>query len=621
MCTLVFCADTNAAEPFIAKVNATEVNIRSGPSTNYYIVTKLHKGDRVDVREEDNGWYGIVPPPGCFSLISVHYVDLGEGNEGVVNGESVQIRAGSNRDSRRYAVQTKLNEGDVVEVLSSSPEGYLKIKPPEGAYIWIHGELVDRVSERTAPVRRIPSAGIQSPTTRPNGLATGDGRPSAAIETQGDRRIGANVAGAPQTSAQSSGATPSAEADQRSAMTDSTDRVAVYTWTGESKKRVRTTEPSGYAAGREVANSSMASTTPSNVPQRFPDSDLPRSEPPTAQQADEPIASNVAGEEASRNVMPHSTTRTSQFSDDSTDRVAVIKWNDDNRGTTSATHRTTAPTGQQVSPEAIARNPSQSPSMQRPSKPTNTAPIKTAQQQTSTIEVIPYSGNDPRAELKQIDDQMMAELDKPFEHRQFGDLRARYRGIMEADVDEPSRLYAERRIHQLDVLSFRVGAVNQMNNLVVNVTETRQTASVERSSFKPQSNPRGVGFAATGELRESMVFTSPVGPRRYRLIDPNQDVPRTLCYVEIPPDSTIDVSRHLGRIVGIRASRQFIETGNVDPIPILVASSIEPVGLAASPGLSGLPAERSGMEVKPGLSTHRDSQGSVTRTMVPTYQE
>lgn len=587
---LTFGPDAQAVEPYVAEVTATEVNVRSGPSTNYYIVTKLQAGDRVEVREEEEGWFGIIPTPGCFSLISKHYVDLDGDGSGVVNGNSVRVRAGSSRSASRYAVQVKLNEGDVVEVISEGPEGYLKIKPPKGAYIWIHGELVARVSQnRAVPERDQPSS---------------MGEPSRTESVQTE--VFKNDLGK-----------GSVDSEPRSAMAphsepiESTDRVAVYTWTGEPGGKIRTTGSKQNATIARKTDPVNTLKVPSNISQSIPKSD-PGLTPSAEGQAESNRSADVPpASVAQRPTGQRSTTRASQFSDDSTDQVAIIKWDDAS---------SSAP-----SPATVPRN---SPSVQAEptfealaSPPINPKPLPSAlvaapaqvHSDTNTVTVIPYSGSDPRVELKLIDRQMVAELDKPIDQRQFGELMARYRGIMEADVDEASKQYAGRRIHQLEVLSIRLNAVGQMNHLVAEVVETRQSASVQRSSFIVPREQTNTAFDATGELRESMVFSSPVGPRRYRLIDPNESVPRTLCYVEVPRDSDIDVSRFLGRIVGVRSSRKFIETGNVDPISVLVASSIELVsraGTAASPQVG---------TVSESYDADKPEQ-ILTRPMVPMYE-
>lgn len=684
-----FAWNAQALEPYFAEVTATEVNVRSGPSTNYYIVTKLHAGDRVEVRAEDSGWFGIVPTPGCFSLISKHYVDMDGEGRGVVNGNNVRVRAGSNRDPSRYAVQVKLSEGAEVEVISGGPEGFLKIKPPEGAYIWIHGELVARTNaNRVAPnpVVNKPVAQEQPivkqpvvttrpktvPTTsrietKPQPVATNTQQKTVTVQTstsEDDALLfegATTTTSAPVTSAVTSRpATTQSTTTERSKMVESTDRVAIYTWTGESGGTIQTTQPGSSGSGKTTAPAVTTTPVPENVSQGIPDSSAEM----TTQAAPTTTAPTTTSMSSDGS---RSTKRSSQFADDSTNKVAIIRWDD---APATSSQVSTAPvtvTPVESTPPATNAQPmpsttsntttsmnadvrttqpitSVSPTMTKvdSSRTVTTtqeqirtapvqniaAPVTRVQPKAAPNAVIAYTGSDPRAELKQIDDQLMIEFDKPLNQRDFSELMARYRGIMASDADEAARQYAGRRIHQLEVLSIRLDAVGQMNNLVTTVVQTRESASVQRSTIIAPQPQTMAAIVARGELRESMVFSSPVGPRRYRLIDPNNPVPRTLCYVEIPRDSHIDVSRFLGRIVSVQASRKFIETGNVDPISVLVASSIElsdvgeGVGVSTGGQMIAPVSNKSYTPIEPAYSQGSNQQGSdqiATGRMEPTY--
>ncbi len=678
---LVLTTQADAIEPYVAEVTATEVNLRSGPSTNYYVVTKLQAGDRVEVMEEDGGWFGIVPPPGCFSLISKHYVDLDGNGGGVVNGKSVRVRAGSNYDNGRYAVQLKLNEGDEVEVLEDGPEGFLKIKPPKGAYAWIHSELTARASEKWVDPDSFKSnsATASPPTTVVSRTPSVDvtNRPTKSDDSMNRMNREDDIVESKTTSTESTGVRPGFGPREKSA--DTTDRVAVYTWSDESGGKVKRVDSNTGNVGTHSkstmsdASAPKATSMPDRTKPAAPSQAMPSETQrvaeiqPTENRATTVDSSNAANADS----QGHSTSRSAQFSNDSTGQVAIIKW-DDSSGAAVSQPSVQSESSQQPEMSRSNRNQAMPSSSQTnmhatgissatpqsstganvmTMQPTtvesesshtysghgdqsvayvsNTATIEQPQfamrteappVQTTTVSVIPFTGVDPRAELKLIDDQMMRELDKPLGQRQFGELMAKYRGVMQADVDEASQLYAERRIHQLEVLSFRINAVGQINNLVTEVTETRSTASQQRSTFTTISEQPRIGFAATGELRESMVFSSPVGPRRYRLIDPNKSVPHTLCYVEIPRDSNIDVSQYLGRVVGVRASREFVETGNVDPISVLVASSIEPVSSDTRSSVSTSPMPSSQlMDVRSNVTTPSESGQIAIRPMEPTY--
>jgi hypothetical protein len=106
-------------------------------------------------------------------------------------------------------------------------------------------------------------------------------------------------------------------------------------------------------------------------------------------------------------------------------------------------------------------------------------------------------------------------------------------------------------------------------------TETKRREFLgKRMRLPKMSPPVPDGLDAQGELRESALYPPERNPRRYRLIDPREPTGRTIGYVEIPADSTIDAGKYLGRYVGVRASTARLQAGGVDPIPIYVASEL-----------------------------------------------
>jgi len=84
--------------PYIAAITGDNVNIRSGPGSNYYPCGRLNKADRVKVvATKYKIWSQIVPPASTFSWISKQYVtiDTQDTTIGIVTGNSVRVRAGS----------------------------------------------------------------------------------------------------------------------------------------------------------------------------------------------------------------------------------------------------------------------------------------------------------------------------------------------------------------------------------------------------------------------------------------------------------------------------------------------------------------------------------------------
>jgi len=72
-----------------------------------------------------------------------------------------------------------------------------------------------------------------------------------------------------------------------------------------------------------------------------------------------------------------------------------------------------------------------------------------------------------------------------------------------------------------------------------------------------------------------MVYNNPVGPQRYRIVDPNSAPAKTLAYVEVPPGKEFSPDAYLGRFVGVRATGRRLQQGVVRPIPIFLLGEAE----------------------------------------------
>ena len=153
-------------EPYVGEVTVETLNVRASPSANYYVVTRLHAGARVRVVGEEHEWLAIAPPEGCFSVIAAEYVDRGDGVNGVVNANNVNVRAGSELYSPNYAKQLKLQRGALVKILGQANEEYLKIEPPAGATLCVSGKYVRRVP----PGRLDTEAGTSESLNHPPGF-------------------------------------------------------------------------------------------------------------------------------------------------------------------------------------------------------------------------------------------------------------------------------------------------------------------------------------------------------------------------------------------------------------------------------------------------------------------
>jgi hypothetical protein len=133
--------ETVLSFPYVAEITGDNVNVRSGPGTNYYRCGKLNAGDRVEVVASKHSWSHIVPPAGSFSWISKQYVSIDPDNPGigVVTGDAVRVYAGSDllKPIHSTTVQLQFNKGDKVRLMGEEMGDYYKIAPPTGAYLWV----------------------------------------------------------------------------------------------------------------------------------------------------------------------------------------------------------------------------------------------------------------------------------------------------------------------------------------------------------------------------------------------------------------------------------------------------------------------------------------------------
>jgi uncharacterized protein YgiM (DUF1202 family) len=112
-----------------------------------------------------------VPPAGSFSWVSKQYVqiDAQNKNSGTVIGDAVRVYAGSDEVQPMHStsMQTKLNKGDKVTIVGEEKDGYCKIMPPEGAYLWISSQHAKPLGTlmAPAPATPAPAASVQTPTT------------------------------------------------------------------------------------------------------------------------------------------------------------------------------------------------------------------------------------------------------------------------------------------------------------------------------------------------------------------------------------------------------------------------------------------------------------------------
>jgi len=157
----------SAAGPYVAEVTGNDVFIRSGPGTNFYHCGKLYAGDRIQVITSRQGWSGIVPPPGCFSWVSMRYVSINLENPtmGIITGDNVGVYAGSDYVLPMHSTskQATLSRGEHLKLLGEEKDDYYKIAPTEGALLWVSSQYA-QAADRRPPIVDV-GAMVKPPAT------------------------------------------------------------------------------------------------------------------------------------------------------------------------------------------------------------------------------------------------------------------------------------------------------------------------------------------------------------------------------------------------------------------------------------------------------------------------
>lgn len=645
--------------PFVVEVSADALMVRSGPSRNYYPVTKLSAGDRVQVVGEESGWYAVIPPDDCFSLISRDYVDVETGGRtGVVNGNAVRVRAGSRLDPKKYAVQQKLSRGVEVEILGEDGEGYYKIVPPQGAVLWLHGDFVTKVDQQLlagGPATKrepIPAAvpkaepspidlirrSSNPPTDRaayeapvqPIGetvVSSASSYNASATRTdppviQRDQEISSPVVSLPASNPKpmESDSRPSTAhevqpSDWSNTMMADTKKPSP----AESPSVVRSVPPPVYSTPSPVEQSEPVDQnkqSPSN-------SGIVYSFAPDAAPADRSTVMNESPRQPVAKPVEQPTYRSepakTTIVQAETLPVVQSRATDYDPSTSEQKNNDQVHDAQMASALSPGifmpdeQMPSGDPSVGDRSTDDQLVNDQLASSTQSSFgsdsvisysdEVIehpdPYAGIDIqrdggvikvvvdpiepgqeltaeeyRRRLMDLDDVFKSQLEKPAHQRDYVGMRKHFTELTDQDADMYTKMYAARRIEQINALEDASLALVKIESMSDQVTAIRRRHMLERSQLQTPRTPIERGFDAKGELRESLIYSSPVGPRRYRLVDPTQRTPRTLCYVEAAPDSEIDLGQYRGQVVGVFARDKYLQTGDVDPIAVLVAERL-----------------------------------------------
>lgn len=137
---------------WVGLLNGNNVYVRSGPGEQAYVCNRISVPDKVTVVGKTGDWLKILPPTGCFSVVSKAFVQLDPtGKVGTMTGDNVFCRAaGDLRSSQFFAVQRRLRKGEQVQILGEIAE-YYKIAPPSDVYFFISSHYIHPESGSIPP--------------------------------------------------------------------------------------------------------------------------------------------------------------------------------------------------------------------------------------------------------------------------------------------------------------------------------------------------------------------------------------------------------------------------------------------------------------------------------------
>jgi hypothetical protein len=167
--------------PLRTNIVLPRVDVRSGPSNEFYVTGELRQGETVTVVREvkgQPGWLEIRPPSGSFTWINAKRVKQVDAYEAIVEGENtgvpVEALVGSAINQAKPTVQTKPGylPGSIV---------YIVARP-----LSVDGETWLPIQPDPREVRYIPANAINAP-------------PSASVSPSNSWAIGPKAGGSPTT--------------------------------------------------------------------------------------------------------------------------------------------------------------------------------------------------------------------------------------------------------------------------------------------------------------------------------------------------------------------------------------------------------------------------------------
>lgn len=128
----------SANENSVVTVNASNVNLRSGPSLSHQVVELLQNGNKLTVLAHEGKWYKVSAPDNVIGWIVSDYISSTDSSTGTITGSNVNLRSDSNTSGN---VIGTLQKGDKLDILTQG-ENWYKVKTSDGTVGWVSKDFV-----------------------------------------------------------------------------------------------------------------------------------------------------------------------------------------------------------------------------------------------------------------------------------------------------------------------------------------------------------------------------------------------------------------------------------------------------------------------------------------------
>ncbi len=155
--------------PFLGRVTAKKVFLRAAQSRGAEILGRAKTGETIVVVDRSYSWYKVRLPDRAVCYVSGKYVRSIGGGIGEVLARHLNIRA---RPRLEAPILGRLNKGDLVRILETAGDGWVRIEPPAEAYGWVKADFVAFQSRKVPPARVVArpkpaSVALVKPKKRP----------------------------------------------------------------------------------------------------------------------------------------------------------------------------------------------------------------------------------------------------------------------------------------------------------------------------------------------------------------------------------------------------------------------------------------------------------------------